>query len=88
MFFKFSILLLYFILAAISVLGETEDENKILRYSFNNCRKWLSKSLDSTISVPQFWYYMGKSKNDIETIYAYLDKNPAADKKRAHIILL
>ncbi|XP_050420091.1 uncharacterized protein LOC126833028 [Adelges cooleyi] len=82
MFFKLSILLLSFIIAANYVLGESEDENQILKDSDNDCRKWLLVSLDSTITLADFWMYMGKNKNDLIIIEEYLSKNPAASEKQ------
>ncbi|XP_050420131.1 uncharacterized protein LOC126833052 isoform X3 [Adelges cooleyi] len=87
MFFKLSILLLSFIIAGISVLGESEDENEILKESYDDCRKWLLVPLDSTITVGEFWMYMGRTIRNFEFIEDYLNKNPAAYEKQKAIDL-
>ncbi|XP_050439624.1 uncharacterized protein LOC126845103 [Adelges cooleyi] len=85
--FKFSFILLSFIIAANSVLGESEDENEILKDSYDDCRKWWRKSLDSTISVGEFWFYMGYNSMNIGILEDYFDNNPTAREKQEVIDL-
>ncbi|XP_050441414.1 uncharacterized protein LOC126846205 [Adelges cooleyi] len=75
MFFKFSILCLYCIVIANCVLGEPEDENETLKNSYDDCRRWLGKSLSSTITIDDFMVYMGKKKIDINIIRDYFQDN-------------
>ncbi|XP_050420129.1 uncharacterized protein LOC126833052 isoform X1 [Adelges cooleyi] len=87
MFFKLSILLLYFIIAGNSVLGESEDENEIFKESYDDCRKWLHVPLDSTISMGQFLQYMGKKRSYFSIMSDYVDKNPTANENQDSIDL-
>ncbi|XP_050438000.1 uncharacterized protein LOC126844145 [Adelges cooleyi] len=87
MFFKCSIWFLYFIIAANTVLGETEDENDLIRGSYDNCRKWLAKPQHSFITRLDFLLYMGKNISDWYALDFYFATNPAANEKRAAIDL-
>ncbi|XP_050443399.1 uncharacterized protein LOC126847316 [Adelges cooleyi] len=55
-------------------LRDAEDE--ILRDSFNDCRKWLSRSLNSTISKSELWLYLGKNRSDYYRLDDYFINNP------------
>ncbi|XP_050442691.1 uncharacterized protein LOC126846884 [Adelges cooleyi] len=87
MFFKFSILLLYFIIIAYCVQGEPEDENETLKDSFDNCRRWLGKSQSMTIKINGFLLYLGKNITDLNIIRNYFKNNPATREKQASIDL-
>ncbi|XP_050434194.1 uncharacterized protein LOC126841654 isoform X2 [Adelges cooleyi] len=56
-----------------------ENEKKVIKNSFDDVRQWLGEpyTKSETISVMQFWMYMGKSAKDRQIVNAYLDTHPA-----------
>ncbi|XP_050443063.1 uncharacterized protein LOC126847075 [Adelges cooleyi] len=105
MFFKLTIWLLYFIIAANTVLRHSENEAStsytepdnifedkhvikteamqlILKDSYDDCRRWLGKSLFSTITITDFLLYMGKNQSDKKTVTKYCQDNKEALAKQ------